>query len=63
MFPKRGQVIIRDSPRHWLREHCATYSVDVRGQFVRGETCSDLWLCADQERGASDDECKPSIPQ
>eukprot|EP00959_Pyramimonas_sp_CCMP1952_P414362 8681867-Pyramimonas_sp.AAC.1 len=50
-----------DSLRDWLRQHCTTHSVDVRGQFVSGETCSDRCLCADQERGASDGECKPCI--
>eukprot|EP00959_Pyramimonas_sp_CCMP1952_P453894 9469041-Pyramimonas_sp.AAC.1 len=52
-------ILKHDSPRHWLRQHCATDSVDVRSQFASGETCYDLWQCADQDRGASDDECKP----
>eukprot|EP00959_Pyramimonas_sp_CCMP1952_P397004 8318157-Pyramimonas_sp.AAC.1 len=50
-----------DSQRGRLRQHCITDSVDVRGKFICGETCYDIWLCLDQEGDASDDKCKPAF--
>eukprot|EP00959_Pyramimonas_sp_CCMP1952_P288330 6029262-Pyramimonas_sp.AAC.1 len=38
--------------RDWFRQHCATDSVDARGQFT---------LCPDQEGDAPDDKCNPTI--
>eukprot|EP00959_Pyramimonas_sp_CCMP1952_P271739 5681535-Pyramimonas_sp.AAC.1 len=53
----------KDSPRERFRQHYATHSVNIRSKPISGETCFDLWLCADRERGAPDDDCKPSISQ